>query len=150
MQINVGRPGRDFIGVGVGAVIVRDEKILLLRRIKPPEKGHWTIPGGSVEFGEAIEEAILRELREEIGVEAKVLAFIGVTDYIVPAEEVHWIAARFVVDIVSGEPFNMEPESHDDLEWFPISSLPKQITLIAQQAVSAYTAWPKSSHVSKY
>jgi mutator protein MutT len=51
--------------VGVGGVVVRDGRVLLIRRGKPPLLGRWTIPGGTVELGETLQEALVREMREE-------------------------------------------------------------------------------------
>ena len=64
------RPGKDYIGVGVGAVVLRDGRLLLLLRRKAPEAGCWSIPGGKVEFGETCAHAVLRELSEETGFSA--------------------------------------------------------------------------------
>ncbi|MBN2246845.1 MAG: NUDIX domain-containing protein, partial [Candidatus Aminicenantes bacterium] len=53
--------------VGVGAVVIKDEKILLVKRKNPPQKGQWAIPGGKVEFGETMQKAAEREILEETG-----------------------------------------------------------------------------------
>ncbi len=53
--------------VGVGAVIVRDNRVLLIRRGQPPLLGEWSLPGGVLECGETLREATIREAREETG-----------------------------------------------------------------------------------
>jgi mutator protein MutT len=58
--------------VGVGAVVVRDGKALIVRRGHEPRKGEWSLPGGRVELGESLEEATRREIREETGLEVDV------------------------------------------------------------------------------
>jgi len=126
--------GKDYIGVGVGAVIVEDQKILLIKRLKPPEADYWAIQGGAVEFGETIEHAIKREVKEELGVESEIVTLLGVTDHILPAEGVHWVAPVFLVKI-TGIPRNVESYKHSDLQWFPIGDLPEPITLTTRQAV---------------
>lgn len=134
------KPGKDFIGVGVGAVILRDNRILLLLRKKAPEAGCWTIPGGKVEFGETVEEAILREVKEEIGVEGKIIAPLGVTNHILKEEKTHYVSPRFLVEII-GEPHNMEPASSEEIRWFPIEDLPTNVTMTTQMALSAFLTW---------
>ena len=62
--------------VGVGAVVIRDGHVLLVQRAQEPLSGKWTLPGGAVELGETLEEAVVRELREETGLEVRVLELI--------------------------------------------------------------------------
>ena len=72
--------GIDFIGVGVGAILVDDRGQLFLARRGPQaknERGLWEFPGGSVEFGEKLTQALAREMREEYGVEIAVGACVA-------------------------------------------------------------------------
>jgi 8-oxo-dGTP diphosphatase len=67
--------------VAVGAVVLDPtERVLLVRRAKPPRAGAWTLPGGHVEPGETLEAAVVREVLEETGVEARVVCTLGVVD----------------------------------------------------------------------
>jgi len=133
------KPGKDFIGSGVGAVIMNERaEILLLKRKKAPEKGYWSIPGGTVEFGEKLNTAITREIEEELGVKVKVLCLLGVTDHIVEAENIHWISPVFLVKIIKGKPLNKEPHKHAEVKWFALNKLPKKITLTTKYAVKYY------------
>jgi len=134
-------PGKDFVGIGVGGAIICHGQILLLLRRKPPERDHWTMPGGAVEFGETVTDALFRELKEEIGVETQVIAPLGMTDQILHLEGTHWVSLRFLVDILSGEPKNVCPESHAEMRWFPLDALPENITLTTREAIAAYTTW---------
>ncbi len=68
--------------VGVGGVVVRDGRVLLARRGKPPLLGRWTIPGGTVELGETLHQALVREMREETGLEVDPVEVLTVFDRI--------------------------------------------------------------------
>ncbi len=68
--------------IGVGAVIVQDGRVVLVRRGHEPLAGQWSLPGGGVEVGETLEEAVVREMREETGLEVDVGPVIEVFDRI--------------------------------------------------------------------
>jgi len=98
------REGRPL--VGVSAVIIEDGKILLVKRGNEPNKGKWSIPGGLVNTGESLEDALKREIMEEVGFE------IDVEDVACVSEEVfrengdvkyHYIIIDFFANIVGGE-----------------------------------------------
>jgi ADP-ribose pyrophosphatase YjhB (NUDIX family) len=73
-------PNRPLVGVGV--VAVKDGRVLLIRRAKPPREGRWALPGGRQRLGETVRETARRELREETGIEAEVTALLDVVDSI--------------------------------------------------------------------
>jgi len=64
--------------IAVDGIITKDEKILLIKRKNEPFKGKWALPGGFVEYGERVEEAVLREIKEETGLDAKIKKLFGV------------------------------------------------------------------------
>lgn len=131
--------GKDYIGVGCGAVIVNEKNELLLQlRNKAPEKEYWSIPGGKLELFETFEEAVKREVKEEIGVEVQVIDLLGICDHIIKNEERHWVSPSFLCKIVRGEPQIMEPTKHLDMKWFPVDNLPEKITITTQDAVKNY------------
>ena len=68
--------------VGVGGVVIREGRALLIRRGSEPLKGKWSIPGGTLEVGETLVEGVVRELREETGLEVRVLELIEVFERI--------------------------------------------------------------------
>ena len=68
--------------VGVGAIIVQDARVLLVRRGTEPLKGHWTLPGGMLEVGEALTAGVVREVREETGLDVEPIELIELLDRI--------------------------------------------------------------------
>ena len=68
--------------VGVGGVVVRDGRALLIRRGKEPLYGRWVVPGGTVELGETLEEALVREMEEETGLHVEPVEILTVFDRI--------------------------------------------------------------------
>jgi ADP-ribose pyrophosphatase YjhB (NUDIX family) len=68
--------------VAVGVVVWKDDKVLLIRRAKPPRSGQWSIPGGAQELGETVRDTALREVKEETGLDIAVTDFIEVVDFI--------------------------------------------------------------------
>ena len=73
--------------VGVGAIILDGERLLLVRRGSPPHEGDWSLPGGLLEAGERLEDGVRREVREETGLEVEVLSLAGVFERIVRDKE---------------------------------------------------------------
>ena len=68
--------------LGVGAVIFNNEKVLLVKRGKEPGYGKWSIPGGAVELGETLKESLLREVKEETGLEVEIGGMVEVLDWV--------------------------------------------------------------------
>ena len=68
--------------VGVGGVVVRDGRALLIRRGKEPLYGRWVVPGGTVELGESLEDALVREMEEETGLRVEPVEILTVFDRI--------------------------------------------------------------------
>jgi len=66
----------------VGAIVFRGSQVLLVRRRDPPSQGRWSIPGGAVELGETVEQAVVRETREETTVEVRPREVVAVADFI--------------------------------------------------------------------
>ncbi len=62
----------------VDAIVIHDDKILLIKRKNPPFRDHYALPGGFVEYGETTENACLRELMEETGVKGEIISLVGV------------------------------------------------------------------------
>ncbi len=94
--------------VGVGAVVFREGKVLLIFRGKPPAQHTWAIPGGSVNLGETLQQAAEREVQEETGVIITAREPIFTFDAIVRDEtdqvQFHYVVVDLAADYVSGEP----------------------------------------------
>jgi 8-oxo-dGTP diphosphatase len=88
----------------VGVVCLRGDEVLLIRRGKPPGIGDWSLPGGRIEPGERAVDAALRELREETGVEARLLGLIDVVDGLFPEIGRHFVLIDYAAEWVSGQP----------------------------------------------
>ncbi len=93
--------------VGVGAVVLRNEKILLVKRKNAPFKGEWSIPGGKQKISETVIEAVKREIYEETGIRIKKLKFLDVVDIILNDNEgktiYHYTIIDFKAQWLSGE-----------------------------------------------
>jgi 8-oxo-dGTP diphosphatase len=103
-------PKREYPGapvVGVGGVVIRDGRALLIKRGSAPLKDQWSIPGGTLELGESIQEGVRRELLEETGIEVRVGELIEVFDRIFRDDagkiQYHFVIVDFLCEAISGE-----------------------------------------------
>jgi 8-oxo-dGTP diphosphatase len=125
------KEGKDTIGVGVGAIIVNEDgEVFMARRGKKAtnERGMWEFPGGKVEFGEKLKDAVRREIKEEFDIEIEVIDLLDVVDHILPDEGQHWVSPSYVCRLVAGEPRIVEPDKCDEICWYRIDALPENIT----------------------
>lgn len=107
--------------VGVGGVIIAEERVLLARRGSEPMRGEWSIPGGALEVGESLAEGVMRELREETGLAVRVVELIEALDRILPEPSeyrqqavslegarprarYHFVILDYLCEITGGEP----------------------------------------------
>jgi ADP-ribose pyrophosphatase YjhB (NUDIX family) len=91
--------------VGVGAVIVQEGRVLLVQRGREPMRGRWTIPGGLIEIGESLLEAVVRETREETGLEVEPLELVELLDRIHREEgrvRYHYVIADYLCRVTGG------------------------------------------------
>ncbi len=118
MTLKHGKSSREYPDrplVGVGGVVIEDGRALLIRRGSEPLLGEWSIPGGTLELGETLQEGVARELLEETGLEVRVLELIEVFDRIylesASGESVqkkgprfHYVIVDYLCERVAGTP----------------------------------------------
>jgi ADP-ribose pyrophosphatase YjhB (NUDIX family) len=108
MSVADGRsyPARPYLAVS--AAIVREGKVLIVRRARPPAHGLYTLPGGGVEAGESLEEAVVREIREETGLAVEPVSLAGYREVIgrdaTGRVERHFVILAFAARWLAGEP----------------------------------------------
>lgn len=98
----------------VGVVCLRGEEVLLIKRGTPPRLGQWSVPGGRLEWGETLQSAALRELKEETGVDAELLGLIDVIDGVFPARPGGEITRHYVLIDYAARWTGGEPVAGDD------------------------------------
>jgi mutator protein MutT len=92
--------------VGVGAIVVDQGRVLLVRRGSEPLKGHWTLPGGMLEIGETLAAGVVREVREETSLDVEPIELIEVLDRIHREGErvrYHYVIADYLCRVTGGE-----------------------------------------------
>ncbi|MGD0866475.1 MAG: NUDIX domain-containing protein [Rhizomicrobium sp.] len=119
-------PAHGRIVVGVAAVIWNGEgRVLLIRRAKAPRKGEWSLPGGKVEFGEPLIAAVLREVREEAGLEVEILGLVDVAETIrdaaAGAADDHFVLIDYGARVISG--IAQAASDAAEARWFSLPEL---------------------------
>ncbi len=134
-----------FSGRTVTAVVLfRDNRILFVKRGTVPFIGHWALPGGRVESGESVEEAVVREVKEETGLRVAILKKIGeyhesgVQDGI----EYDYYPACFLVKPVEGEIKKQESEIQE-IKLFDLGHVPKKLAFVHSDMISDYVVMSK-------
>jgi 8-oxo-dGTP diphosphatase len=121
-------PGRPVLAVS--AAVFRRGRVLIIRRARAPLIGHFSLPGGRVEAGEMLAAALARELIEEVGVEAEIIAFNRHAEAITYEGErlrMHFVIASFVAHWTAGEP--RLSDEVDAADWIdPAGPLPSPTT----------------------
>lgn len=117
--------------VGVGAIIFDGGNVLLARRGKPPSPGNWSIPGGALKLGETLEEACMREVLEETGLEVEVISRYAVFNRITrdPWDRVqyHYVLVDYICHPKGG---NLRAGSDiSEVKWCPLDDLSEVASL---------------------
>jgi ADP-ribose pyrophosphatase YjhB (NUDIX family) len=133
--------------VGVGGVVILDGRALLIRRGSEPLKGQWSIPGGILELGETLIEAVSRELREETSLEVRVLDLIEVFERIFsgadanppvplavpPRPQYHFVIVDYLCEAIAGS-----PRAGSDVT---------DVALVCEEELAAYNLTPAATRV---
>jgi len=113
--------------VGVGAVIVDRGRVLLVKRAHEPLKGEWSLPGGGVEVGETLHDAVVREVREETGLDVRVGPVVEVIDRIHPEVdgrvEFHFVIIDYLCSVAGGTMVHSSDAA--DACWVEVDDLPR-------------------------
>jgi len=107
----------------VDGVIFKDKKILLVKRKNPPFKGKWALPGGFVEYGEKVEDAVVREIEEETSLKTSIIEIVGI--YSDPDRDPrgHTVTIVYLLQISSGV-LHFSDDA-DDAKFFDVNELPE-------------------------
>jgi ADP-ribose pyrophosphatase YjhB (NUDIX family) len=121
-------------GVTIDAIIIKDNKVLLIKRGVEPFKGYWALPGGYVGWEETIAEAVQREVNEELGVTASSVKEVGI--YSDPARH-----PKQCIDVAHYVEIDGEPKAADDAQefrYFPLSELPADMAFDHKKLIDDY------------
>ena len=123
--------------VAIGAVVIQNKKVLLVKRNKEPGKGDWAIPGGSVKLGETLQQAAEREILEETGLRIRAKEPVYIFDAIIRdgAGQIrfHYVIIDLMADFISGEPAASDDAADagwfgpEELEGFKVSERTKDL-----------------------
>ncbi len=109
--------------LAVDGVIIKDNQILLIKRKNDPYKDKWAIPGGFVEYGEKTEDAVLREIKEETGLEARISGLVGVYSDPKRDPRKHVVSITYLLKDVSG--IAKGGDDAREAKWWDVSKLPE-------------------------
>jgi len=115
--------------VGVGAIILKGNKVLLYKRKNAHGDGTWSFPGGHLEFNESIEDCAKREVMEESGIKIKNVKLGPYTNDVFKKEDKHYVTIYAIAEYQSGDAEIKEPEKCERWNWFTWENLPSPLFL---------------------
>lgn len=124
--------------VGTHIILLKDGKVLLGKRKKKIGRGEWELPGGHLKFQEKLEDCLIRECKEELGIKVKVGDLVSVSTNMIG--ENHYVILTFLADSFEGRPKLREPEIHETWKWFDLDNLPKPLFTPTKFALEDFKA----------
>ncbi len=124
-------------GAACGAAILRDGRLLLVKRLRQPEADHWGLPGGKIDWGEGLRAAVAREIAEEVGLAITPDRLLCIAETIDRGDGMHWVAPIYLVEDAVGEAALLEPDKMGGVDWFPLDALPAPLTDATRAALKA-------------
>jgi 8-oxo-dGTP diphosphatase len=121
--------------VGVGVLIARGHRVLLLKRENVHGAGTWSTPGGHLDFGESPEQCAIREVREEVGLNITAVRFRAVTNDLFNVEGKHYITLWMEGESLSGEAVVNAAHEMSEVGWFAWDELPHPLFLSFQNLI---------------
>lgn len=103
--------------IAVGAIVIHDDALLMVQRANDPGNGLWSLPGGRVEHGEFLADALRREVKEETGLEVEVGELAGILE--VPGDDLHYVILDYHA-VVTGPPEPRADGDAGDVAWVPL------------------------------
>lgn len=123
--------------IGVGVIVLKDNRVLMLKRKNAHGNGSWCFPGGHLEFNEGVEDCAIRETLEETGIRIKNLRPGPFTNDVFKEEGKHYVTLFMIADYDSGEARIIEPEKCDGLEWSEWEKLPEPLFVPVQNLLKS-------------
>jgi 8-oxo-dGTP diphosphatase len=125
-------------------IIYPEDKILLIKRLTPPFVGYWALPGGRAEPGESVEQTAIREVKEETGIEIRLIRKVG--EYhefgTESGQEYDYYPACFLVEPLEGEVKKQENEI-SDIRLFKLNEIPKSMAFLHAKMIEDFIAQEK-------
>ncbi|MBC7129747.1 NUDIX hydrolase [Candidatus Bathyarchaeota archaeon] len=117
--------------LAVDIIAIKDDSVILVKRANPPFQGFYALPGGFVEYGERVEDAAIKEMREETGLEVKLKALVGV--YSDPNRDPrgHVVSIAYLAEVTGGI---LKPATDaKEAKLFPLKALPENLAFDHRQ-----------------
>lgn len=127
----------NFPKIGVGVLILKDEKFLMGKRIGSHGSDTWSPPGGNLDFGETVIECAKRETLEEVGIEIENIQIVKFTEDIFPKEQKHYITFWVLSEYKSGDVQVLEPDKCEQWDWFEWKDLPKPLFIPMKNLINS-------------
>jgi 8-oxo-dGTP diphosphatase len=123
--------------VGVGVLVMRDNKVLLGKRRGAHGAGYYAPPGGHIELGESLAQTARREVSEECGLEIENIRLVSMGTYLWSHNR-HYVDIDVICQAPHGEPQNLEPDRCEGWDWYSLDLLPSPLFIVAEKIIASY------------